>query len=521
MKIIYNYRSIGKKLQLLIIMLLAFLKSFSQEAGIIINEVSNGPSGSQEWVELLVIGDPLNPTANVDLTGWIFDDNNGDFEGNTAGVGIAVGHIKLNSAFSSVPPGSLIIVYNDENMERDILIPADDPTDSNGDGVYILPANHSSLDVCATTPAIGDISYSCTSTVVQASTLSNVWRDNVALRNGGDAAQTRKPDGTFFHGYSYGDLDLSLGVPIFPISANASFNVGSGGTGSTFAFQCGDWEDSANFARSTASGRTPGVSNSVDNQIFIDKITNGSFDYSNLSISTNCIDVPTIAIDAQSGPTICMGTDGFIRLNGLDSSTSYTVDYTDDGTIVSTTISSDASGLLTISGLNAGNYTNISVTISGSVSNVISGPIVLSDPIDTTAPVADTAPLADITAECSVASLTPPTATDNCEGTITGTTTTTFPITTQGTTVVTWIYDDGNGNTSTQTQNVIIDDVTAPVADTAPLADVTAECSVASLTPPTATDNCEGTITGTTTTTFPITTQGTTVDTWTLSLIHI
>ena len=133
---------------------------------------------------------------------------------------------------------------------------------------------------------------------------------------------------------------------------------------------------------------------------------------------------------------------------------------------------------------------------------------------DVTAPVADTAPLADITAECSVASLTPPTATDNCEGTITGTTTTTFPITTQGTTVVTWTYDDGNGNTSTQTQDVIIDDVTVPVADTAPLADITAECSVASLTPPTATDNCEGTITGTTTTTFPITTQGTTVVTW-------
>ncbi|MGM0626516.1 MAG: T9SS type A sorting domain-containing protein, partial [Bacteroidota bacterium] len=36
------------------------------------------------------------------------------------------------------------------------------------------------------------------------------------------------------------------------------------------------------------------------------------------------------------------------------------------------------------------------------------------------------------------------------------------PITTQGTTVVTWIYDDGNGNTSTQEQNVVIEDVTDP-----------------------------------------------------------
>ena len=212
--------------------------------------------------------------------------------------------------------------------------------------------------------------------------------------------------------------------------------------------------------------------------------------------------------------------------------------------------------------------------------------------VDTTAPVADVANLADVTAECSVDTLTAPTATDNCAGSITGTTTTVLPITAQGTTVVTWTFADANGNISTQTQNVVIDDVTAPtftdtpsdvtvecdastepsatgtaaasdncdsdvtvtyadtevagvgnnsvitrvwtatddndnsstytqtitvvdttapVADVANLADVTAECSVDTLTAPTATDNCSGSITGTTTTVLPITAQGTTV----------
>ena len=37
---------------------------------------------------------------------------------------------------------------------------------------------------------------------------------------------------------------------------------------------------------------------------------------------------------------------------------------------------------------------------------------------------------------------------------------------------------NGPGNTITQTQNVVINDVTAPVADVATLADVTAECEV-------------------------------------------
>ena len=134
---------------------------------------------------------------------------------------------------------------------------------------------------------------------------------------------------------------------------------------------------------------------------------------------------------------------------------------------------------------------------------------------DTTAPVADASSLSDVTAQCSVDTLTAPTATDNCSGTVTGTTTTSLPITTQGTTVVTWTFDDGNGNTSTQTQNVVIDDTTAPVADASSLSDVTAQCSVDTLTAPTATDNCSGTVTGTTTTSLPITAQGTTVVTWT------
>src|SRR5210317_1224248 len=94
-------------------------------------------------------------------------------------------------------------------------------------------------------------------------------------------------------------------------------------------------------------------------------------------------------------------------------------------------------------------------------------------------------------------------------------TTTTFPITSPGTTVVTWTYTDAAGNSSTQTQNVIIDDVTAPVADVANLPDLTGECSVAAPTAPTATDNCDGAVTGMTTTTFPITSPGTTVVTWT------
>jgi len=129
---------------------------------------------------------------------------------------------------------------------------------------------------------------------------------------------------------------------------------------------------------------------------------------------------------------------------------------------------------------------------------------------DLTPPVPDLPVLPDLTDECS---LTPsaPTATDFYSGAITGTTTTPFPITAQGTSVISWSYDDGNGNISTQDQSVIIDDITPPVTPT--LADVNGECT-ATVIAPTTTDACMGTITGTTSDPLTYTTQGSHLITW-------
>ncbi|EPR70594.1 Biofilm-associated protein [Winogradskyella psychrotolerans RS-3] len=160
--------------------------------------------------------------------------------------------------------------------------------------------------------------------------------------------------------------------------------------------------------------------------------------------------------------------------------------------------------------------TPVTVTLSATDSlgqtDTCTATVIVEDNIQ---PVPDAAALTDVTAECEVISLASPTATDNCGGTVTVTNDATLPITSQGTTVVTWTYDDGNGNTSTQTQNVVINDITAPAPDAAALADITSECIVTSLTTPTATDNCGGTVTVTNDATLPITAQGTTVVTWT------
>ncbi|WP_462281235.1 T9SS type A sorting domain-containing protein [Salinivirga cyanobacteriivorans] len=134
---------------------------------------------------------------------------------------------------------------------------------------------------------------------------------------------------------------------------------------------------------------------------------------------------------------------------------------------------------------------------------------------DATQPVPDESALPDITAECEVTQLNAPTATDDCTGTIEGTHNADLPITTQGTTVVTWIFIDDNGNIATQTQNVVIEDNTAPVPDLAEIPDTTSQCEVNELTAPTATDECMGIIEGTHNANLPITTPGTTEIIWT------
>ncbi len=129
---------------------------------------------------------------------------------------------------------------------------------------------------------------------------------------------------------------------------------------------------------------------------------------------------------------------------------------------------------------------------------------------DLTPPVPDLAILPDASGECSVTPVAP-TATDLNSGIVTGTTATPFPVTSQGTTIITWTYTDGSGNESTQVQSIVIVDVTDP--DTPVLTDVTGECS-ATAPAPTTTDACAGTITGTTSDPLTYNTQGTHVITW-------
>ncbi|WP_430405764.1 HYR domain-containing protein [Fluviicola sp.] len=139
-----------------------------------------------------------------------------------------------------------------------------------------------------------------------------------------------------------------------------------------------------------------------------------------------------------------------------------------------------------------GTYT-ITWTFDDGMGNVVTAnQTVIVD--DITPPVAPT--VNPLTAECAV-NLVAPTTTDNCPGTIIGTTSNPTSYSTQGTFNVLWTFDDGHDNTTSVIQTVTIADITAPTFSGCPsniaVSNDNGDCgAVVSWTPPTAADNCSG-----------------------------
>lgn len=266
----------------LIIYLLYFC-CFSSAQGIIVNEFSQGTSGSREFVELLVVGSSGQPNGNVNLSGWILDDNNGEWGGTFTGVGVGNGHVILGNCLNNVPIGSLIVIYNTDDPNP--AIPADDPNDSNNDLVYIIPLDDGCLSQCLVTPNRTTMrsDYNCTGGTSQP--VNVTFSGPVIYGLAGDAVQVRRPNGDFYHGYSYGNVPGTL-----------SFNI-SGSGNRTYEFQCGDWDSASNFSTSNASAQTPGEGNSEENSRMIQNIQNGYFDYDNPNRLDHCANVlnPRIA----------------------------------------------------------------------------------------------------------------------------------------------------------------------------------------------------------------------------------
>ena len=277
------------KYSLIIFLCLTTVFSFAQTPTptLRINEFSNGPSGNREWVELAVVSSiPHPPTAGscfnypLNVTGWILDDNNGDFSPTNyyQGSGISTGYIRFKdrAPWNKLPLGALIVIYN--FADKDLILPADDTLDANSDGTYVFPSNHSSLEYCTNAPA----ATNCTTvSAYSAGTTfgTGLWSNVIPLTNGGDGIQIRDASFNQVHGVVYGKTTATCGVIVDVVgTAKAPLIDNLSGTNKFYAYNgatVADYTVGTSWITGAAASATPGTFNSTNNQTLLTGIRNG------------------------------------------------------------------------------------------------------------------------------------------------------------------------------------------------------------------------------------------------------
>ncbi|XZF16369.1 PKD domain-containing protein [Chitinophagaceae bacterium MMS25-I14] len=267
-------------------------------AQLAINEVSQGASGNKEYIELVVTGAHTCNDTCADLRGWIVDDNGGWYGASAISAGC---YRFANVAnWSCVPYGSIILLYNDGDKNASIT-QADDPTDSDHDGVYILPISSSYIELNSSSP-----NSSMGSSFVYPSagfTAGGASWTPMALNNNGDAVVTVDPlnPGVAYSAMTYGNLSGGAHV-----SASGGQKVYYA-TGSQFNTSAG-WTSG-----SVPSSETPGAANNAANLAWINSIKQ--------LISGGSINVTVY-------DTICQGTSYIFNGNTYTNAGTYTGKFT-------------------------------------------------------------------------------------------------------------------------------------------------------------------------------------------------
>jgi len=243
------------------------------DAEFFINEISQGCKssglGSKEYIELVV----AKGKAGIwNLNQRIIDDNNYLLPE----VGNEPGHIKLGSCFSSVPTGTIILIYNDQDIHP-LINPANDGK-PNANGVYQLPFSDSCIekyDYCPNQKTNDD--YSC-----GLSKYPLEWNNYIPMRNDKDVLQIRSWDQSFVHGLRWGNApnENQTDARMVTMTSGSAENK-------TFVFEKGtNWNAVENWKTVVActgsegitnqGQESPGYPNSIANQLLIDAIKNGT-----------------------------------------------------------------------------------------------------------------------------------------------------------------------------------------------------------------------------------------------------
>ncbi len=356
-----------------LLLISVFSLSISQAQSLRINEVSQGASGSKEYVELVVTGPTLTncssqPTC-LDLRGWILDDNNGYFSnGVLTGTGLAAGAIRFsNDAFwQCINPGTIILVYNDNDINAGI--PANDLINSDANCKLVIPVSSALFERHDSAPNTTSMAYSNTGWVSGGN-----WGP-ISMANGDDSFQIYAPSNTNtpVHGVSWGNNNSNNFI-FFSGSAGGLVFSCDNNTSSDFSLQA-NW-----ISAPVASGQTAGIANSTNNSALLSGMNLNCGSASPITVIVTPVDATCqSACSGSATLTVSGGQTPYqtpVWSNGTTASSlsnlcagNYSVDVTDANGCVGTqsfTINSGATFTVSTSG-NASICAGETTTISAS-----------------------------------------------------------------------------------------------------------------------------------------------------------
>ncbi|MDR0802750.1 gliding motility-associated C-terminal domain-containing protein [Fluviicola sp.] len=305
-------------------------RSYSQQ--LIINEVSQG-TGSAEYVELLVIGNPScqTPAPCMDLRGIVLDDNSGYFASGS-GTGIAQGAVRFaNNAFwSCIPQGTMIVVYNES--DRNSAIPPDDLSMSDGNCRLIIPVNSTLFEGQSISPASSNNSYPASANWLAG---AGSW-SQVAMANTGDSFLILPgiSSPTPSHAISYGNN-----------TNNTIIYFSGGASGKVFSMTNNMGNDpflQANWTSgNVGTNETPGAANNTANSAWI------------ASMNPQCGIASVLQATATATPASCGSTcSGTANVTITGGTTPYSIHWSNAATTA--TISSLCPATYTVQVTDAG-----------------------------------------------------------------------------------------------------------------------------------------------------------------------
>ncbi len=268
-----------------------------------VTEISQGPGAYPgcEYAEFMVTACDTVPSAYVDVSGWVIDDNAGNFdlEGCVSGFGITKGHYRLayNSVWQNMPTGSKIVVYNAAvncyNLSDTFFVDSTNNIywvpvyDTMQPGAYVLEryGGEENLSMC----------HYCSDTGATLYTNAYNWSGTIDLNNSMDALQVRCPGCTiaasgtpaFYHGIGYAPSDtsgfISITSGLNEIGEPYIANIGSAAH-HKYVFigaNAGDFDDATKWTPFTpeSAGSCPTSLGKVDSVL-------------NYSASTNTLGLP-------------------------------------------------------------------------------------------------------------------------------------------------------------------------------------------------------------------------------------